>query len=272
MKDIFKKKVVMISVIALVVLAFAIIVVSEDSGSGYTSKGWVSTALYSSAGQGSGFSSLFYDYEDQQTKRAESERELREYFGGAMPGSTEYWTDQMCSNRIPMTGGGAAYTVDADNIVLLAYVTGERQTFTQINEDEDTGDITETEMYLYKLAIKASNRDNKNETLSFNVYVDSTKLYNETIELEDGKTFNRVDGNIEIRVSENLYETICIKFIGRPLVVRDGASYKSLDELCNRIVEVEGTPTNYFLPDYAEIEYEEGEAPADNLNQQANNI
>jgi hypothetical protein len=208
----------------------------------------IARTFISTAAQPSGFMTLLFGEELLSQKRNQARRNLRNSLGGAMPLSIEWWEDSVCNAKIPHSGGGMAFAVSNDEIIMAAYIAGERQKFISFQEDSTTGDVSSKEEYIYKISVRVINSDDTNKTLAFNLWLDDLPVFEREAILADGQTFSRVDSNLVIRQSDRLHEVVCIKFVGRPLVIREGARYKDVSQLCNRIVDISGTSTIYTLP------------------------
>lgn len=231
----------------------------DDDNDDSSSNGWragLGNSMFDSDSplqSGHGFSDLLYDDDELTDQRQEANQQFIDMFGSEnLPGTSAYWTDLVCSSKIPHMGNGYAFVEYNDQIAVVAHVEGEKQPYTSYNETNATsGEVSSKQMYLYKFSIQVSNYDNQNQTLKFNVYIDSTKFYNDTIQLADGDSYSKIGTNMETQVSENNYNKICIKFIGEALTVRDGSDYEEIWELCNKIVETSGAATSYSPADYS---------------------
>jgi hypothetical protein len=219
---------------------------SPEYGAGAYGAEIINTVAGGSSGTSS-FDSLVYDDEEMAEMKLKADQRFRDMFGYEF--TAEGLHDSICSDKIPATSDSYAYIENPNGrIQIVAHVEGEKQPYTAINEtNTTTGELEEIGKYLYKLYFSVANNDPENKTLTFTVYVDSTKLYNKTT-LQPGKSISKS----EFQQSDEDYSKICIKFTGSLPNTGALSDLKSMDEVCNKIVLAESTPSTYNAPSYVE--------------------
>lgn len=212
----------------------------------------VLTSTTSASSGSNNFQGLVYDEEDIAEIRAESEQNYRD-----MPlfsVTPEGLLESFCGRYIPDSATGYAFTQnpDSDAIQIVAHVEGEKQVLTWYNETNATsGTVTPGTRYLYKLSFQVTNSFLENQSLTFNVYVDNTALYNNSIILANGESFGMTGTSKYITQSNNNYNQICLRFSG------DLPQYGPLNDLedlpanfCNSIVTSTSAASTYTAPSY----------------------
>lgn len=193
-----------------------------------------------------GWSQLIFDKETLAEWREGVDKLFSTFYLG-----TDYWSSAICSRYIPKQQKGLLTMKTKDGLFdIVAHVEGER---TLIPKPDGT------KQYIYKLTLAVRNpKYSQYDKLQFNVYLHgekTVKLYEQDISVEDGKSFTRGTGEMEdgqvtytqehgkpiVQYSDFLYNKICIKFT-HSITNAEGSRE---DEVCNSIVEYQGSPTKY---------------------------
>ncbi len=166
---------------------------------------------------------------------------------------TEYWVSEICSKDIPKQKRGMFMMETNDGLFdVIAHVEGEKTAIPGPDKTE----------YIYKLTLAVRNpKNSRYEKLKFNVYLVRDKevqLYPQYLEVEDGDSFTRGEGQREgekvtydkqhgppiVQYSPYNYNQICIRF-EQDIINAKGEPQR---EICNKIVEYQGPTTGYQQP------------------------
>jgi len=249
MKGLWMKRTVIFSILIIAIIAMFLF----SATSGDTDTHWASEVfggnLWSTTG--SQFSSLTYDEEEIAQNQVEAREALQDLFGGTVINHIE---DAACNSKAPDQRTSTAYVeTDDGTFVIAAHVEGERLGYTAFNEtNTSTGDVNSSQEYLYMFSILVRNQDPSNSSITFNVWVDSTSLYNNSITLENGDTFSKIGTSMVIQSASGVYDRICIKFTGDLPQVGTLNDLEDLSEICNDIVDSTSDATGYTAPSYLE--------------------
>ena len=212
----------------------------------------IDEVLQTSALSGRSMFDLLYDRDELAQKKAEAKQDLIDMFGGYLPGSTEWWVDQVCASKIPKVGDGFAFVDVEDTIRMVAHVEAEKQLITSFDENETTAEVISSSQNVYKVSFRVENRDNRNRTLYFNVYLDGVNLFSQNIKVKNGKTYSREGSDTIVQTSDADYSTVCLVFTNREILVRQGEDFAEIRQVCNEVVNNgHGVATIYTPPGYA---------------------
>lgn len=243
------KRTVIFSIVVVLIIAMYMFSATSTTSSPSL---WASDAfgggLWSTAARGSQFSSLTYDEEEIAQNKIEAREALQDLFGGTVISQIE---DAACSSKAPNQRTSTAYVeTNSGTFVITAHVEGERLGYTAYNEtNTSTGTVNSSQEYLYMFSIYVTNEDPGNRTITFNVWIDSTKLYNDSISLENGESFSKIGSSMVVQSASGVYDRICIKFT-EALQVGSFNDLEDLTELCNDIVDSTSAATAYNAPSY----------------------
>jgi hypothetical protein len=226
---------------------------------------WASTLFntFLRAGGGTSTVTLLQNEEKQAEVREKSREYMNQIWGGKTP--SLLFDELICGRKIPKPQAGNAFvqTEDGQRIEMSAHVSGERTKVTIYNETNITiGEVSSETKYVYKLSVNMKNNFLENRTIKFNVYLGDgsnnlkTKVFNETVTLDSGRSFSLKFGDSRHPepVSENYYDVICLHFTENPPRVGSLANLKRIDNpFCNKIQEGTKPATDYIAPSYIDM-------------------